>query len=167
MVYFLQLLLTGFVTGAVYSLVALGFVIIYKCSSVLNFAQGQMLMVGAFATWAFLAILKLPIGIGILLGLIVAAIMGWLINRLTIRPLIGQPLLAIMMMTLGLGILLDAVTVTIFGGLERAYPEFIPITAVNIGPLVVSQQRLCCCGVALLLFGLFTFLFHRTRLGCR
>jgi len=74
--FFLQLMTVGLMTGSVYALVALGFVLIYKSSKIINFAQGQMLMLGAFATWALLVIFKLPIGIGIFLGLIAAAILG-------------------------------------------------------------------------------------------
>ncbi len=90
---FLQLTLTGLTSGAVYALVAVGFVLIYKSSDVINFAQGEFLLIGAYLAYFFMGQLGLHWSIGIILTIIVAAGLGVIIERLVLRPLIGEPII--------------------------------------------------------------------------
>src|SRR6267154_836371 len=107
MEFFLQLVINGLVVGAIYSLVALGFVIIFKASGVLNFAQGEFLLLGAYV---FLAISSAhaPIGAALLLTFAFSAILGIVLERLVLRPLIGEPIISVIMVTLGLSSVLRA-----------------------------------------------------------
>jgi branched-chain amino acid transport system permease protein len=98
MTFFLQLVVTGFALGMVYALVAIGFVIILKCSNAFNIAQGHFVMIGGYLGYTFLVLFGLPIWVSLLLAIVSAIIMGLLIERLTLRPA-GQPELVIIMMT--------------------------------------------------------------------
>ena len=95
MTFFLQLVVTGFSLGMVYALVAIGFVIILKCSEAFNIAQGHIVLIGGYLGYTFLVPLGLPVWASLLLAIGVAIIMGLLIERLTLRPLVGQPVLAV------------------------------------------------------------------------
>ncbi|MEJ2727254.1 MAG: branched-chain amino acid ABC transporter permease [Deltaproteobacteria bacterium] len=100
MTFFLQLIVTGFAQGMVYALVAIGFVIILKCSEVFNIAQGHFVLIGGYLGYTFLVPLGLPIWAALLASIGVAIGMGLLIERLMLRPMIGQPVLAVVMMTI-------------------------------------------------------------------
>src|SRR5438105_12942406 len=102
MEFFLQLVLNGLVVGSIYSLVALGFVIIYKSSGILNFAQGEFLLLGAYVFLAAVSSAHVPIGWGLLLSFVFSAALGLALERVLLRPLIGEPGIAAVMGTLGL-----------------------------------------------------------------
>jgi len=91
----LQFLLTGILVGGVYALIALGLVLIYKSSRVFNFAQGDLVMLGGFITWTLLAQFGLPLWASLPVALALAWVVGLLVERLALRPLIGQPILAV------------------------------------------------------------------------
>src|SRR5512143_2030937 len=99
MTFFFQLVVTGLALGMIYALVAIGFVIILKCSNAFNIAQGHFVLIGGYLGYTFLVVFGLSIWISILLAIGTAIIMGLLIERLALRPLVGQPELAIIMMT--------------------------------------------------------------------
>ncbi len=161
----LQLTVSGLTNGAVYALVALGFVLIYKSSDVINFAQGELLLVGAYLAFFFVAQLGLFWPIGVLLALIVAGALGVLIERLVLQPLIGEPIISVIMVTIGLSSLLRAVVNGIWTPRPRPFPGFIPDTDVNIFGAVVSADRLWAIGLSFLLLGLFTLFFRRSSEG--
>ncbi|MCK4814509.1 branched-chain amino acid ABC transporter permease, partial [bacterium] len=96
---FLQYVVNGIMTGGVYSLIALGIVLIYKSSSVFNFAIGEMVMLGAFFMWTFLDVLGLHLLISLFLSVLACALVGFLMQRLSIQPLIGQPILSAILVT--------------------------------------------------------------------
>ena len=102
----LHLLVLGIAVGAIYAVVALGFVLIYKSTRVLNFAQGTLVMIGAFMVYAFLGQFSMPIFLALPLSLVVAVALGLVIERLALRPMIGEPILAMIMVTIGLASLL-------------------------------------------------------------
>src|SRR5205814_10375457 len=100
MEFFLQLLLNGLVVGSIYSLVALGFVIIFKASGVLNFAQGEFLLLGAYVFLAIVVQSGVPLVPGVVLTLLFSALLGIVLERLVLRPLIGEPIISVIMVTL-------------------------------------------------------------------
>ena len=99
MTFFLQLVITGFALGMIYALIAIGFVIILKCSEAFNIAQGPFVMIGGYLGYTFLVTFGLPIWASLLLAIITAIMMGLVIERLALRPLVGQPVIAVIMMT--------------------------------------------------------------------
>jgi branched-chain amino acid transport system permease protein len=162
---FIQLTLTGLTNGAILALAALGFVLIYKSSDVINFAQGEFLLVGAYITYAMIAQFGLAWPLGMLVTLALAVALGVAIERLVLRPLIGEPIISVIMVTIGLSSLLRAIVSTIWGNLPKAFPPFIPSQPVNILSATVGADRLWAIVIAILLLALFTFFFRRSRQG--
>src|SRR5438552_18244773 len=101
MEFFLQLVINGLVVGAIYSLVALGFVIIYKSSGILNFAQGEFLLLGAYVFLAIVAQANVPVVPALLLTFEFSTLLGLALERLVLRPLIGEPIISVLMVTRG------------------------------------------------------------------
>jgi branched-chain amino acid transport system permease protein len=162
---FLQLTLTGLTNGAILSLVALGFVLIYKASDVLNFAQGDFMVVGAFITYGLIVQVGLPWPAGILLAVIFAVLMGVAIERLILRPMIGEPIISVIMVTIGLSSLLRAFVSAIWGTTGRAFPAFLPSDPVNVLGATIGADRLIAIGLVAVLFALFTLFFRYNREG--
>ncbi len=165
MEFFLQLVLNGLVIGSIYALVGLGFVIIYKSSSILNFAQGEFLMLGAYVCLAVFTTAKVPFLAAFFLTLVFSALLGVLMERILLRPMIGEPIISVIMLTLGLSSVLKAVVQAIWGTDTRPYPEIFPTTPVQIGPLPVSQGYLFSLGSVAILLVLFSLFFKLTRAG--
>lgn len=118
-----QFAVTGLLAGGPIALMALGLVLIFKSSYIFNFAQGQLLLMGALITWWFSVELGLPLWVSIGLALLLSAILGLGIERLTLRPMTGQPLLSIILMTLGLSQVLQGIALLLFGGSQRNFPQ--------------------------------------------
>lgn len=159
MEFFLQLLIQGLSIGFLYALAALGFVMIFKSSSVLNFAHGDLLAIGAFLFLVLAAWAKIPFLIAFFLTLIGCFVMGFIIERLFLRPLIGEALIRVIMLTVGLAAMFKGLLLFIFGGNLFAYPDFLPadlsirLGNINIPPVYVASFVISI--VFLLLFGLF------------
>jgi branched-chain amino acid transport system permease protein len=165
MEFFLQLVLNGVVMGSIYSLVALGFVVIYKSTSVLNFAQGEFLMLGAYVCLSATVQYQLPFALAFLITLAFSAVLGILTERVVLRPMIGEPVISLIMVTLGLSALLKAVVQAIWGTDLRPFPNIFPATPVQLGPLPVSQGYLYSTASVVVLLLIFTLFFKFTRAG--
>ena len=167
--FFLQLVINGLVVGSVYALVALGFVIIFKSTSVVNFAQGEFLLLGAYISLAVVGQYNVPFWVATIITLMFSVLLGMLIERLILRPMIGEPVISVIMVTLGLSSVLKAIVQGIWGTDTRPFPEIFPSTPVQIGPLPVSQgyiYSVVCVAILLLLFTLF-FKYSRQGIAMR
>jgi len=162
---FLQLTLTGLTNGAILALAALGFVLIYKASDVINFAQGEFLLIGAYLIYAMMVQFGLHWTLGMVITLLIAILLGVLIERLILRPMIGEPLISVIMVTIGLSSLLRAVVSTIWGNLPQAFPSFIPTQAVQILGAKVGADRLWAIGIAMLMLLVFNLFFSKSKEG--
>ncbi len=127
--FFLQLLVNGVCVGLLYGISAMGFVMIFKSSSVLNFAHGELLALGAFFFLALITWAKLPILIAFILTLVGCFILGFLIEKFFLRPLIGEKLIFVIMLTVGLAAMFKGFILLIWGGNLHTYPEF--LTRIN------------------------------------
>jgi branched-chain amino acid transport system permease protein len=156
--------INGGLVGLMYSLVAMGIVLIYKSSSVPNLAQGAMTMLGAYVVLAFANNAKAPIWLAIMLAIVTMFGVGMTIERVALRRLAGRPIIMILMMTLGLEILLRAGSMTIWGGTGRPMPLGISDDPLFLGPLLINRTYAVGAAVAIVMFGLF-MLFFRTRMG--
>ncbi|NOY77049.1 MAG: branched-chain amino acid ABC transporter permease [Calditrichaeota bacterium] len=165
MIFFLQLMVTGFVVGSVYALVALGFVLIYKSSRVINFAQGELVLVGAFVCLSLTTTYKVPFFLAFLLTMTVAVIVGLLIERFFLRPMIGEPVLSIIMLTIGLSSFLRGIVEIIWGTETRVFPPIFPSKPINFGGIVISQVYMWSFILAVLFLGIFTVFFKFTNEG--
>jgi len=158
-------IITGLATGGIYALVALGFVLIYKSSDVINFAQGDLLLVGAYVGWA-LSTAGLPFPLAFVLTLIVAACVGLLIERIVLRPMIGEPIIAVIIVTLGLSSMLRGLVFFIASTEVRRFPEDIfPITPFQVGPFFVPQIYAWSLAVAIAAVLVLTLFFRFSRQG--
>ena len=161
----LQLVLNGLVIGSIYALVGLGFVVIYKSSSILNFAQGEFLMLGAYVCVAIFTSYHVPFWAAFVLTLVFSAVLGILMERVLLRPMIGEPVISVIMLTLGLASVLKAVVQGIWGTETIPYPPVFPTAPVMVGPLPVSQGYLYSMASVALLLVLFSLFFKFTRAG--
>jgi len=154
--FFMQLLVGGLSIGFLYGLSAMGFVMIFKSSSVLNFAHGELLAIGAYfflalATWA-----KLPIPLAFLMALGGCFVLGLLIERIFLRPLIGEPLIFVIMLTVGLAAMFKGLILLLWGGNLFTYPDFLPkILEIRWGVIRIPPVY----GAALIIGTLFLVLF--------
>jgi branched-chain amino acid transport system permease protein len=165
MTFLLQLMVTGFGLGMVYALIAIGFVIILKCSKAFNIAQGQFVMIGGYLGYTFLVTFHLPVWASLLAAIAVAAIMGILIERLTLRPLVGQSVLAIIMMTIALGTVLDGIATLVWGGEYKAYHGVLPTLNLKVGELSVPPETLIGIIVSIIAVAILMILFRYTKAG--
>lgn len=161
---FAELALNGAMAGLMYSLVALGIVLIYKSSSVPNLAQGAMTMLGAYFVLEVGRTLHVPMWVAIPLAMLLMFAVGMGIERVALRRLAGRPIIMILMMTLGLDIFLRAIAMTVFGSSGRPMPIGIPDDPLFLGPILLNRSYAVGAAVALALFGLFV-LFFRSRRG--
>lgn len=162
---FLQLTLNGLATGAIYALVALGLVITYKATEVLNFAHGDVLMASAFVGWGLIVGWGWPFWAAALATVALAAAVCWGIDARVMRTIVGQPQFAGVMLTIAIAFMIRGLVSMFFGPESRSYPTPWTGLTTHFGPVVVSDLSLVIIGAALLLTaGLYVFL-RRTALG--
>ena len=165
-VFLSELAINGALTGLLYSLFAIGLVLIYKASSVPNLAQGGLTMVGAYVVLALARDVGLPLWLAIPLAAVVMFGLGFGIERVALRRLAGRPVVMILMLTLGLDIFLRGTTLAIWGGTSRSMELGVSYEPLFLGDIFVSRIHLVGAGVALALFVAF-MLFFRTRTGIK
>jgi len=161
-----ELTVNGALTGLLYSLFAIGLVLVYKSSSVPNLAQGALTMVGAYVVVETARLAGLPLWVAIPLSMVLMFALGLGIERVALRPLAGRPIIMILMMTLGIDIFLRSTTMAIFGGTSRPLGLNVSYDPLFVGPMLISRIHLVGAAVTLLLFALCVF-FFRTRMGVR
>jgi len=161
----LQQIVSGISIGSIYALVAVGFILIYKATDVISFAQGDIMMLGAFVAYTFTTLLHIPFVLSILLTLLVMAVFGALLERSVLRPLVGESVLSMLMVTVGLGMIIRNVTGMIWGYDTYRFVGGIPDVPVRFGGLALSLVNIWIIGVTVVLVGLLFYFFNRTRMG--
>ena len=165
MTFFLQLVITGFALGLIYALIAIGFVIILKCSDVFNIAQGHFVMIGGYLGYTFLILFALPIWASLILAIVTAIIMGLLIERLALRPLLGQPVIAIVMMTIALSTVLEGLATLIWGGEYKTYHGVLPTVTLQLGELSIPSEMSIGMIVSIVVVATLMLLFRYSKIG--
>jgi len=165
MVEFFQFVIGGLAVGSIYGLVALGFVLIFKSTDVFNFAQGDLLMVGAYLLFTCLATFSLPMIPAILVALAMAALIGVLLQVIVFRPMIGKPLLTVVMVTIALSLIIRSVMQIFYGPQERALPARLPSEAFTFLGLHISRLDVIVMGVTAVCVTAFALFFRRSKLG--
>jgi branched-chain amino acid transport system permease protein len=162
--FFLEVLIGGLLAGVMYSLVALGFVLIYKASGVFNFAQGAMVF---FAALTFVSLVER--GVNFWLALIITmaalAVFGVLVERLVLRPLVGQPPITLFMATIGLAFFLEGLTQGLWGAQVHSLELGIKDIPFMLGGIMISQFDLFAAGTAGVLVIALAIFFQKTRIG--
>jgi branched-chain amino acid transport system permease protein len=162
---FVNLLAYGLADGAILALVALGFVLIYKATGVINFAQGEFLLVGAYMFYTAFVVLQLPLLVAVVFGVIVATLIGVLVERLILRPMIGENPISIIMVTIGLSALLRAVVQMFYGTRVQSQPPLLPRSSISFLGATIPLNRLFVILIAAVVLTAFTIFFRRSRHG--
>ena len=168
MQFFFEVLIGGLLSGVMYSLVALGFVLIYKASGVFNFAQGSLVF---FAALTFVGLMEhgLSFGVALLVTLLVMIVLGLLIEKFVLRPLVNQPQISLFMATIGLSFLIEGLAQLLWGANVRGLDIGIqdePIGWISDATGVnVSKFDLAAAGIAAVLVTALALFFSRTRIG--
>jgi branched-chain amino acid transport system permease protein len=166
MVFFGQLVISGLSLGMIYALVTLGFVLILKSTGeVFNIAQGQFVLIGGYLAYTFMITAHLPIWVSLLLAIAIAAVMGMLVERFAMRPLLGQEPVSMVMMTIALGAFLDGVVTVIWGGQYETYHEVMPAISIRLGELSVSSESLIGIIVSIVAVTILLLLLRFTKIG--
>ena len=163
----LQVILSGVAQGCIYGLIALGFVLIYKATETVSFTQGELMMLGAFCGLAFVSYLQLPFVLAVVASMLVMACIGWLIERVVINPVLGEPAFAIVMLTIGIGyVLRGGITMIPDIGTETHSFE-VPYKDLtfSVGSLVIGAPQLVVIGSTALLCAVLYVVFKYSRVG--
>jgi branched-chain amino acid transport system permease protein len=162
--FFTEVLVGGLLAGVMYSLVAIGFVLIYKTSRVLNFAQGSMVLLAALT---FVSLLErgVPFWASLLLALAVMVLLGWAIERAVLRPLVNKPPITLFMATLGLSYVIEGVAQLVWGTQVHGLNLGIDDKPFEVGGILISKFDLVAAGIAAAMVAFLTCFFRYTRIG--
>ena len=162
---FLQIIITGIATGGVYGLIALGFVLIFKATGILNLATGAFMTLGAYICLTVLSQLGAPFWLAFLCTLGFAIMLGIVLERIILRPLIGEPIISVVMVTIGLSSILQGLTHLIWSPDFRSFPEIFPPEPLDLGIAIVPSGLLWGFIFAAVGTIIFILIFKLTRTG--
>lgn len=160
-----EVTLAGIGSGGLYAVAGLAFVIIYKATRVVNLAIGEMLMMGAYFFLTFFAVMEFPVWAAVVLAIVASGVMGGVIERLAIRPMLGEAPISVFMVTVGLGSILVGLVELIWSADQRRLPEFIPSDPIFLGEAFVSSKVFYGFIVALILVAIVVAVFRYWRGG--
>ena len=164
---FLQLVISGIAQGCIYGLIALGFVLIYKATETVSFAQGELMMLGAFCGLGVMTFMGQPFWLAIVASISAMALFGVLLERAVIRPILGQPAFSIVMLTIGIGYVLRGLITMIptIGTETHTLPVPYKDQVLKLGGLIISAEQLVVIAVTVLLCAALFALFKYSKLG--
>lgn len=162
---FLQLLASGIALGAVYGMVALGFVIVFKSTGVLNFAHGEFLMLGSFLALTFIVQWSVHPIIAVAAIAMIVAVLGVALHYGIMKPLVGQPLFSVILVTIGIAIVIRAFLLITYGPIERGRITALPQGRLDVGVVVIPYVDLIMFGVAVAAVAILFVFFAKTRIG--
>ena len=160
-----QLLVNGIIIGTLYGVVAMCFVLIYKSTQIVNFAQGEFLLIGAWVCWWLLTYWQLPFWIGFPVTLAFMMVFGILLQVIVLRPMIGEPIISVIMVTIGLSIFFQAMMKWNFGVWAKPYPEVFGTKSIDILGLNVQTPYVMSMVISLVIMAGFAWFFKFSRLG--
>ncbi len=160
-----QIIVSGLAAGGVYGLIALGFVLIYKATSILNLATGEFMTLGAFVCLSVMSQTAAPFYIAFIITIVFAAALGIVIERVVLRPLIGEPIIAVIMVTIGLASIIRGLCHMIWSPEYRTFPPIFPPEPLDLGFAIVPSGLLWGFIFAVLCTVIFTLIFRYTRTG--
>lgn len=161
----IQLIINGLIVGLLYGVVGMCFVLVYKSTQIVNFAQGEFLLVGSWVCWSVLIYLELPFIVGFLLTMAFMAAFGILIQMIVLRPMIGEPIISVIMVTIGLSIFFQALMKWIFGVSAQSYPQVFDAQSIQIFGLNIESAYLMSTVIALIIMVAFYLFFKHSKYG--
>ena len=165
MEFFIDLMSNGLLVGLMYALVAVGFVLIYKATSIINFAQGDLVMLAGYAAAVMLGLRGLPLWLMVLILCIGMVALGFVLERAILRPMVGQPLVSVIMITIGLSFVLQGLVAIIWGAGTRRLELPVRLAPYVIGPVFISPINVVAAVIALVFLITFGLFFTRSRFG--
>ncbi len=160
-----QLLVNGLIVGALYGVVAMSFVLIYKASRIVNFAQGEFLLIGAWTCWWLLTSWQLPFWIGFPITLVFMLVFGIVLQVVVLRPMIGEPIISVIMVTIGLSIVFQAAMKWMFGVFAKPFPPIFAHATMDVFGLQVQTVYVVSLGISILIMAGFGWFFKYSRTG--
>ena len=164
---FLQLVISGIAQGCIYGLIALGFVLIYKATETVSFVQGELMMLGAFGGLACMTMLNFPFWLSVICAISAMAVFGVLLERLIIRPILGQPAFSIVMLTIGIGYVARGLITMIPGIGTETHTLPVPYKDEiwKVGTLVLNVEQMVVIAATSVLCGLLFAMFKYSKMG--
>ncbi len=165
MAFFADLFVNGLMIGSMYALVALGFVLIYKATSVVNFAQGDLVMFGGYIAAAMVSLYHLPLAVAVPVMLAAMVLLGFALERGVLRPLVGHSVISVVMVTIGLAQILQGSAAMIWGAATLNMPLPIPSAPFVLGEILVSPTSVVAAVISAAFLVGFVVFFRRSRMG--
>jgi branched-chain amino acid transport system permease protein len=162
---FLQLVASGVVTGGIYALIAIGFVVVYKATRVINFATGELMMMGAFFAWTAMTAAGAPFAAAVAAAALGSALVGAAVERVVLRPLLGQRAISVIMVTIGLSSVFRGIAQIVWSGEYRSFPPIFPRRPIHLGPVLLPSRQAYPFLIALAAIALLWLFFRFTRTG--
>ena len=168
----LQQLINGLVLGAMYALVALGYTMVYGIINLINFAHGEILMVGGLVSWTVINALQdyglpgwLLLIIGLICAIVVCTVLNFLVEKIAYRPLRNAPRLAPLITAMGMSLLLQTLAMIIWKPSPKPYPLLLPTDPIAVGGAVITVTQILILGISVAVLAALMWLVHRTKLG--
>ena len=165
MIQLVETLISGLTLGSIYALIALGYTMVYGIAKMLNFAHGDIIMIGAYAVIVSVATLRLPAVVAILISVAVCTLLGITIEFLAYRPLRQSPPLTVLITAIGVSYLLQNVALLIFGSEQKSTPRMFQLPDLKLGAVTISGVALLTLGVTAVIMIALTLFINKTRMG--
>ena len=162
---FLEQIINGLSTGSMYALVAVGYTMVYGIAKMINFAHGEIIMVGAYITYVCMSLLGLPMFIAVAISIIGCAVLGVVTERVAYRPLRGAGSLTVLITAIGVSYLLQNVFLIIFGSASLTFPKIIPSGTIGLGSITMSYVTIATLIITAISTALLLFFVNKTKLG--
>ncbi len=162
---FIEQLINGLRTGSIYALIAIGYTMVYGIAKMINFAHGDIIMVGAYTLYFSISVLGLPVPIALLITVIICGVLGVMIEKVAYKPLRSAPPLAVLITAIGMSFFLQSASLLIFGSTPIPFQSVIPNVNISIGSVVISSITVVTLIVTAIAMILLTLFVNKTKLG--
>ena len=162
---FIEQLINGLRTGSIYALIAIGYTMVYGIAKMINFAHGDIIMVGAYALYFSISVLGLPVPVALVITVIVCAVLGVVIEQVAYKPLRSAPPIAVLITAIGMSFFLQSASLLIFGSTPIPFQSVIPNVNISVGPVVISSITVVTLIVTAIAMILLTLFVNKTKMG--
>lgn len=162
---FISYLISGISLGSIYALIALGYTMVYGIAKMLNFAHGDIIMVGGYAVFTAMSTAWCPVWLSVIIGIVVCTVLGVVIEKVAYKPLRNAPPLAVLITAIGVSYLLQNLALIIFGSQQKAYPSLIELSSFTIGGVTVDGISVLTLLMTALIMVVLSFFINKTKLG--
>lgn len=161
----LSQLINGLNVGSIYALIALGYTMVYGIAKMINFAHGDIIMVGAYVVFTAITVLNLPVILAVILGIVLCALLGIVIEKIAYKPLRKAPPLAVLITAIGVSYFLQSASLLIFGSQSKPFKSFIHVSPIKISNFTISGESIVTLGVTVLSMVALTLFINKTKAG--